>query len=69
MVYNYTGKSECNKLSLCVDCDSDTCIHAGSLMADCPKHYCDNIKIDDCENCDWMKEYIRIARDDIRKKQ
>lgn len=69
MAYSITGASQCNEVSLCVDCTSKTCLHAGELMADCPKHSCDNNKLYDCKNCAWMKDYIQIARKEIRKKR
>lgn len=64
-----TLKSTCNKQTLCVDCMSTTCPHAGHLIADCPKYKCDNDILHDCLNCKWMKEYITIARNDLRKQK
>lgn len=51
----------CNRDNLCVDCDSTTCKHAGSIEADCPKWKCDN-PTRDCHNCTFIKEYQKEAR-------
>ena len=59
----------CNRDSLCVDCTSTECQHAGDIGADCPKYTCDNDKPHDCNHCEWMKSYIRIARNELRKKK
>lgn len=48
--------SECKRTNRCVDCDDEKCIHAGKIMADCPKHHCDNDE--DCENCDFIKKFL-----------
>lgn len=61
--------STCNKNTLCVDCTSTTCSHAGEISADCPKYKCDNEIPLDCENCQWIKDYINITRNELRKQQ
>lgn len=59
--------SLCTKHSLCVDCDSKTCFRAGDIGADCPKYSCDNTPPNDCENCQWIKDYVQIMRKEYRK--
>ena len=56
--------SECTKNNLCVDCESKTCLHAGKLIADCPKYYCDREGdfYEDCESCEFLKEFQREMR-------
>lgn len=44
----------CTKNILCVDCRDTTCLHAGKIMADCPKYKCDNDVLLDCEHCDLL---------------
>ena len=61
--------STCNKNTLCVDCTSTTYSHAGEISADCPKYKCDNKIPLDCENCQWIKDYINITRNELRKQQ
>lgn len=48
----------CTKNILCVDCRDTTCLHAGKIMADCPKYKCDNDVLLDC------KYNIDIAKDE-----
>lgn len=50
---------ECTRTNLCVDCDNTECLHKGKIMSDCPKYYCDNYKLHDCEHCDFIKSYIK----------
>lgn len=59
--------SSCTKKSLCVDCDSKTCHRAGDIGADCPKYKCDNDIPNDCENCQWIREYVQVMRKEYRK--
>jgi hypothetical protein len=49
----------CDRKNFCVDCDEQSCIHAGDIEADCPKWRCDNNPIMDCESCEFLKEYKR----------
>ena len=51
--------SECTRQNLCVDCDSTDCLHARSLIADCPKYHCDrpSDQIEDCESCAFLRDY------------
>jgi hypothetical protein len=59
--------SECYRKNLCVDCDNTECLHCGDTMADCPKYGCDNNKQDDCEHCDFIKQYQTEMREQYRK--
>lgn len=52
--------SECTLQNICRDCDDKRCLLHGEKKADCPKHKCDNL---DCENCDFLNEYIKEMRD------
>ena len=54
------------KNTLCADCDSRTCAHAGDKGADCPKYSCDNEPKGDCAHCAYIDGYIRIMRNKIR---
>lgn len=54
---------ECERENLCVDCNNNECLHAGQIIADCPKYHCDNPKgIHECEKCDFIKEYQNAMR-------
>lgn len=57
-----TSISVCKKNNLCVDCKETRCYHCGKLSADCPKYWCDNVKTMDCENCEFIREYVKNAR-------
>jgi hypothetical protein len=47
--------TKCHKDNFCKDCKDKECIHAGEIIADCPKWKCDNhFK---CEECNFIKEY------------
>ena len=54
--------SECHRKNLCVDCDNEKCWHCGHIEADCPKYHCDNVRKNDCDHCDFIKEFIRNMR-------
>lgn len=54
--------SVCNRDNLCVDCDSETCLRAGDIGADCPKWKCDNPNGSDCEDCAFIKEFVEEMR-------
>ena len=51
----------CKRNNLCVDCDNKKCLHAGDIMADCPKYRCDAPN-HDCENCEFIKQYQKDFR-------
>ena len=55
----------CKRKVLCVDCDDDACFLQGHLRSDCPKFICDRkfAEYEDCESCEFLKEYQRIARE------
>ena len=53
---------ECTRYNLCVDCDNLACHHCGDIGADCPKYQCDNDIINDCENCEFIKQYQQAIR-------
>lgn len=60
---------ECKRDNLCVDCDDKNCLHAGQAIADCPKYHCDNPNgIQECEKCDFLKEFQDIMRNEGVKK-
>lgn len=61
------GISTCKKDILCVDCDDEHCIHQGKLHSDCPKYYCDNDAVHDCEHCEFMKNYVTEYRANLGK--
>ena len=52
----------CTKNILCVDCRDTTCLHAGKIMADCPKYKCDNDVLLDCEHCKFLKQLTKTIR-------
>ena len=52
----------CDREILCVDCDSETCWHAGKAEADCPKWTCDTPDVK-CEDCEFLKEYVKNWRE------
>lgn len=52
--------------TLCVDCASRECSHAGDKGADCPKYNCDNPVPYDCKHCAYIDGYIRIMRNELR---
>lgn len=52
--------SECTRQNLCCDCDNEKCALHGKKEADCPKYRCGSL---DCENCDFLNEYIKEMRD------
>lgn len=54
--------SLCGRKNLCVDCDSNTCLKAGDIGADCPKWRCDNNVLGNCDNCEFIKEYVEEVR-------
>lgn len=62
--------SECKRDNLCVDCDDDKCWFAGKILSDCPKYHCDMPKdhIEDCEHCDFIKQYQKDSREYYKKK-
>lgn len=47
---------KCTKTCFCKDCTDETCLRAGDMASDCPKHVCDNEDAD-CENCTFLKDY------------
>lgn len=53
--------TECKKDCWCSDCTDQECVHAGKAYADCPRWKCiheyGTKELDDCENCQWLKEY------------
>lgn len=53
----------CKRNNLCVDCNDEHCLRKGDPEQDCPKCYCDNTKLHDCDNCEFLKTYA----DDMRK--
>ena len=53
---------ECKRSNLCVDCDDPECFRAGDIGADCPKVVCDNGAVLDCENCEFILEYLSQIR-------
>lgn len=53
---------QCNRTNLCVDCDDTECMYYGQTMADCPKYGCDNYRLYDCKNCDFIKQYQKEMR-------
>lgn len=52
----------CTKNTLCADCKDTNCTHAGKLMADCPKYKCDNDVLLDCDNCKFIRQFVKNAR-------
>lgn len=60
----------CTKNILCVDCDDTKCWHSGKIYADCPKYRCDRPEdfINECESCDFIKEYQRDMRKYYKEK-
>lgn len=52
----------CTKNILCVDCKDTTCLHAGKIMADCPKYKCDNDVLLDCKHCKFLKQLTKTIR-------
>ena len=52
----------CTENVLCVDCKNTTCLHAGKIMADCPKYKCDNDILLDCEHCQFIKQLTKTIR-------
>lgn len=63
--------SECTRNNLCVDCDSKTCLHAGKLIADCPKYHCDREGdfFEHCESCMFLKEFQKKWCENMRGEQ
>ena len=55
---------ECTRNNLCVDCDDKKCSRKGDIEQDCPKYRCDNKNRHDCNNCQFMRQYVT----DMRKK-
>lgn len=56
----------CYRENLCVDCDSEDCIFAGNIEADCPALKCLNPD-KECKDCEFLKEYVakwREVKDD-----
>ena len=49
----------CTKNILCLDCRDTTCLHAGKIMADCPKYKCDNDVLLDCK---FLKQLTKTIR-------
>lgn len=47
----------CYRKNLCVDCDSEICVHAGDPEADCPDWKCLRPH-KECKDCELLKEYI-----------
>lgn len=62
--------SECTRANLCIDCDSDSCYHAGQLIADCPKYRCDRkgVLFEHCESCSFLKNFQMKWRENMRGK-
>ena len=54
--------NECTRKNTCYDCDDKKCIFKGKKESDCPKYTCDNVKQNDCENCDFINLYIDMER-------
>lgn len=52
----------CPRNNLCVDCNNMDCLHCGKLHSDCPKFFCDNDMLHDCEHCDFIQKYIAEHR-------
>ena len=50
---------ECTRTNLCRDCDDIGCVLAGEIMPDCPRLDCINDPPHDCEDCAWLKQYIK----------
>ena len=55
--------NRCTRHNLCIDCDSPDCLHAGKLIADCPKYTCDS---EDCDRCEFIKEFQEDMRKEYR---
>ena len=53
---------ECKRKNLCADCNRSNCILAGDIRADCPKDRCDNAVFEDCEHCNFIKDYQQYMR-------
>jgi len=45
----------CNKDSFCKDCKDEECLHAGEIIADCPKWKCDQST--SCKTCNFIQDY------------
>ena len=48
----------CDKDILCRDCD-ERCVHAGEASADCPRIDCCAEAGRDCEDCEWLRQYLK----------
>ena len=49
----------CTRHIPCSTCDDPNCIFAGELDADCPAYPCQSTVPYDCENCDFLKHYLK----------
>jgi hypothetical protein len=59
--------NECHRHTLCIDCDSKTCQRSRDDKGnDCPKWICDNVVLQDCDNCAFIDEYIQVMRKQYR---
>lgn len=59
--------SKCTRQNLCVDCDYTKCWHQGKIISDCPKYKCDNIILEDCEHCAFIKQFQKDMREEYKK--
>ena len=48
----------CERRNTCYDCSNEKCWRHGDKGADCPKYRCDNQNGYDCDNCEFIDEYI-----------
>ncbi len=53
---------ECHRKNLCVDCDSETCYHAGKKAADCPHYHCPYPYLDCETECSFIDNHIEEIR-------
>ena len=58
---------ECNRNNTCLDCDDTECNHHGDISADCQRWICNNSY--DCENCDYIKSYVKLMRENNTEKK
>lgn len=50
-----------------IETDDTECNHHGDISADCQRWICNNSY--DCENCDYIKSYVKLMREKNTEKK